>query len=109
MKHFIFVYDFLGKQMKVNVILTSGRKVTVNISSSEKVTQVIRKIEKMYGENVQNQVMSNNGNELNSEDFLSEQGVTDGAELVLSGTNLKRNNREMRSQKLKKCFNTFII
>ena len=76
--------------MKVNVILTSGRKVTVNISSTEKVTQVIKKIEKEFGENVQNQVMLNNGNQLNSEDILSKKGVTDGSELVLSGTNLRK-------------------
>ena len=80
----IYIFGTLGKQYKIRVIMANGRELHLNIASSDKVIQVRRKIEKLYGINVKNQIMWSKGIKLKTEDVLYQIGVKDGATLVMS-------------------------
>ena len=64
--------------------MANGRELHLNIASSDKVIQVRRKIEKLYGINVKNQIMWSKGIKLKTEDVLYQIGVKDGSTLVMS-------------------------
>ena len=87
-------FNYLGYEMTITIVLRSGENVKLVVLSTDKISNLKNQIQQLKGIDADKQMIIHNGNQLNDEDSLSEQGVINDAILTLVGKHLKKDARQ---------------